>query len=348
MRLYQFDPTSDARWADLVQKHPNASVFHTVGWLKALRCTFGYEPVAFTTSSPTGELKNGIVFCRVDSWLTGSRLISLPFSDHCEPLCESGEDLNFMMGYLLTALDREKWKHLEIRPINGSFDQTGTGIGLMPAATYFLHTLDLAPDVNKVFRSLDKNCVQRRIRRAERAGLVERCGRSADLLKDFYALFVTTRRRHRVPPTPYSWFKNLIEYHNKALDIRLAYKDGIPIAAILTLQFRDVVYYKYGCSDIRFKNLGATPWLLWKAIAGAKSNGAREFDMGRTQEDDAGLLRFKNHWARYKRLIYWNSPGTSALDSVNGWKFKIARHVFSWMPDKLLVLTGRILYRHIG
>jgi len=348
MRLYQFDPTSDARWADLVQKHPKASVFHTVGWLKALRCTFGYEPVAFTTSSPTGELKNGMVFCRVDSRLTGSRLISLPFSDHCEPLCEVGEDLNFMIGYLLSASDRENWKRLEIRPINGSFGQTGTGIGFVPTATYFLHTLDLVPDLNSVFRSLDKCCVQRRIQRAERAGLVERCGRSSDLLKDFYALFVTTRRRHCVPPIPNSWFKNLTEYHDKALHIRVAYKGEIPIAAILTLQFRDVVYYKYGCSDSRFKNLGATPWLLWKAIAAAKSDGASEFDMGRTHEDDTGLLRFKNHWVRQKRLIYWNFPGTPAFYSANGWKFKIARRMFSRMPDKLLALTGRILYRHIG
>ena len=50
MRFYQIDPTKDARWAELVERHPKASVFHTVGWLKTLRRTYGYEPVAFTTS----------------------------------------------------------------------------------------------------------------------------------------------------------------------------------------------------------------------------------------------------------------------------------------------------------
>jgi hypothetical protein len=34
-----------------------------------------------------------LVFCRVRSWLTGRRSISLPFSDHCEPLVESHEAL---------------------------------------------------------------------------------------------------------------------------------------------------------------------------------------------------------------------------------------------------------------
>jgi len=349
MSIYRIDPICDARWADLVQRHPKASVFHTVGWLKALQRTFGYEPVAFTTSSPTGELKNGIVFCRINSWLTGRRLVSLPFSDHCEPLWDSAEDVNFLIGYLRTALEHQKWKYLEIRPINGNFCQTGVGIGFLPAATYYLHTLDLRPDLNKAFRSLDKDCVQRRIQRAQRAGLVERCGRSDDLLKEFYALFVTTRRRHHVPPIPYAWFQNLIHCQNKALEIRLAYKDESPSAGILTLQFRDVVYYKYGCSDARFKKFGATPWLLWRAIATAQSNGATEFDMGRTQEDHAGLLAFKNHWVRQpKPLVYWKFPGTPTLDSASDWKFRMAKRAFSWMPDKLLALTGIILYRHIG
>jgi hypothetical protein len=53
---HHLDPTNDSRWAEFVERHPRASVFHTVGWLEALRRTYGYEPVAYTTSSPTGDL----------------------------------------------------------------------------------------------------------------------------------------------------------------------------------------------------------------------------------------------------------------------------------------------------
>jgi Acetyltransferase (GNAT) domain len=346
---YQLDPTLDPRWAELVEKHPKASVFHTVAWLQAIQRTYGYKPVAFTTSPPTGELKNGLVFCRINSWLTGHRLVSLPFSDHCEPLCDSAEDLNFLIHYLQAALDHQEWKYIEVRPINRNLSQTGDGIGWLSAATYYLHTLDLRPDLNEVFRTLDKDSVQRRIHRAERAGLVEKCGRSEDLLEEFYALFVITRSRHRVPPIPYAWFRNLIHCQDKALEIRLAYKDETPIAAILTLQFRDVIYYKYGCSDARFNKFGATPWLLWRAIAAAKSNGANEFDMGRTEEDNTGLLAFKNHWVpRPKRLVYWQFPYTSSFNSVDNWKLKMAKRVFSCMPDRLLTIIGKLIYRHIG
>ena len=346
---YQLDPTLDPRWARLVERHPKASVFHTVAWLQTLRRTYGYEPVAFTTSPPTGELNNGLVFCRINSWLTGRRLVSLPFSDHCEPLCDSAEHVDFLIRYLQAALDHEEWKYIEVRPINKNLGQTGEGIGYQAAAAYFLHTLDLRPDLDELFRSLDKDSVQRRIQRAERAGLVEKCGRSEELLKEFYTLFVITRSRHRVPPIPYAWFRNLIHCQDKALEIRLAYEDDTPIAGILTLQFKDVLYYKYGCSDARFNKFGATPWLLWRAIAAAKSNGANELDMGRTQEDNMGLLAFKNHWVpRPKRLIYWQFPYTSSLNSVGGWKLKAAKRAFSCMPARLLTIIGRLIYRHIG
>jgi hypothetical protein len=349
MQAYQVDPTKDARWAELLARHPKASVFHTVGWLEALQRTYGYEPVAFTTSSPTDDLRNGLVFCRVNSWLTGRRLVSLPFSDHCEPLCDSAKDLYFLIHSLQARLETQGWKYLEVRPIDWNFDQLGDGISFVPGAKYFLHVLDVRPDLDELFRNLDKDSVQRRIHHAERAGLVEKCGRSEELLKAFYSMFVITRGRHQLPPIPYAWFQNLIQTLGHALEIRLAYKDEMPVAAILTLRFRDVLYYKYGCSDARFNSLGGTPWLLWRAITAAKLNGAIKFDMGRTEEGNAGLLAFKNHWVSHpKQLVYWSFPDVSGVGSVDGWKVKLAKRVFSCMPKKLLAVTGRLIYRHIG
>jgi len=83
MTVYTLDPLQDSRWAELIARHPQASVFHTMAWLQTLRRTYGYQPTVFTTTGPESALDNGIVFCQVRSWLTGRRLVSLPFSDHC-------------------------------------------------------------------------------------------------------------------------------------------------------------------------------------------------------------------------------------------------------------------------
>jgi len=349
MRIYQIDPTKDARWTEFVERHPDASVFHTVGWLKVLQCTYGYAPVAFTTSSPTDELKNGLVFCRVESWLTGRRLVSLPFSDHCEPLCDSHEDPEFLVRSVQSSLSHEQWKYMEIRPINENFGQTCAELGFQPVGRYRLHVVDLRPDLGQVFERFDKDSVRRRVQRAERADLVEKRGVSDDLLKAFYKLFVITRSRHHLPPIPYAWFPNLIRFMRDAVEIRVAYHQESAVAAILTLRFRDVLYYKYGCIDARFKGLGVIPWLLWRAIADAKSKGAVKFDMGRTQEDNPGLLAFKNHWVlRPIPLVYWSFPRAAAHNGREDWKMKSAKRAFSYMPDRLLTIIGRLIYRHIG
>jgi Acetyltransferase (GNAT) domain len=349
MKVFQLDPTTDLRWAELVDRHPQASVFHSVGWLKALQNTYDYAPIAFSTSAPDCALRNGLLFCGIDSWLTGRRIVSLPFSDHCEPLWDSAQDADLLIRHLQSASIKQKWKYLELRPINASFAQTEANRSFRAAGSYYLHRLSLTPELNSLFRGLDKDSVQRRVQRAERAGLVERCGRSDDLLKEFYSLFIITRRRHHLPPIPLLWFENLIKCQNNALDIRLAYKDNNPIAAILTLRFKDVMYYKYGCSDKRFNGFGAMPWLLWRAIQCGKLDGAREFDMGRTQEDNAGLLAFKNHWVpNPERLVYLKCSESSTGDSMDRWKLQVAKRIFSYMPDRLLTITGRLIYRHIG
>src|ERR1700729_1020671 len=188
LSCFQLDPTTDARWSRFVELHPKASVFHTVGWLQTLQHTYGYEPLAFTTSPPDTELENGIAFCYITSWLTGRRLVSLPFSDHCELLCDSTEELKFLFHSLQTTLGQQDWKYLEVRPIDQMFGQLRES-GFRPGVKHFLPRLDLRLDLADVFASLDKDSVQRRIQHAERAGLIEKCGRSEDLLRDFYRLF---------------------------------------------------------------------------------------------------------------------------------------------------------------
>lgn len=347
--IYRIDPINDVRWTEFVQRHPKASVFHTVGWLQALRSTYGYEPLAYTTSSPVQDLQNGLLFCLVDSRITGRRLVSLPFTDHCDPLYDSNENLTELLGFSQRQLKAESLKYLELRPTSGDFGATNGATSFLPTAKFFLHILNLAPSPSELFQKFDKNCVQRRVLRAERADLEERHGTSEELLKDFFALFALTRGRLHLPFTPIDWFRNLVRHVDRAVRIRVAYKDAIPIAAVLTLGFKGTVYYKYGCSDARFNKFGAMPWLLWRTIVAAKASGSVAFDLGRTEEENLGLLAFKNHFVpEPQSLTYWRYPDASSLDSLYGWKLRVAKRVFSCLPNSFLKIIGRSTYRHIG
>src|SRR5947209_1674649 len=150
MSVYKLNPLQDRRWQSFVDRHPDSSVFHTPQWLDALSRTYGYEPVVYTTTPPPNELCNGVVFCRIRSWVSGSRLVSLPFSDHCEPLA-SREELHEVMHSLTASRALTRWRYIELRPVRQ--DAAAHGTDLTKSESYSLQTLDLGPDLSTLFRN---------------------------------------------------------------------------------------------------------------------------------------------------------------------------------------------------
>lgn len=346
MSLYTLDPMLDSRWDDLVASHPGASVFHHKGWLQALAGTYGYRPIVLTSTPPGERLSDGIAFCEVRSWITGSRLVSLPFADHCEPLLNEIEDFCEFAAWMRTECRRHKWKYVELRPLSWEMD---SDCPLAASQSFWFHTLNLAPSLDQIFRNLDKNCIQRRIRRAERAHLSYESGCSEELLQDFYRLLMITRRRHQLLPQPLAWFRNLLACMSPGVEIGMARKDGVPIATILTLRHRGTVVYKYGCSDENFHHLAGMPFLFWKLIEDSRIAGAEQIDFGRTDLENDGLTRFKDQFGTTRRrLTYFRYPESTKKRWVAASKLPAARRLFSVLPDALSSRAGRLLYRHIG
>jgi len=178
--VHQIDPLEDPRWRRFLLEHRSASIFHTPAWLQALRRTYGYEPFALTTSPPGRELTNGLVLCRINSRLTGRRLVSLPFSDHCEPLADGPKDIAQLCCSLGGLLEREHLKYIEIRPASACL-KGEPGFG--KAKGFWFHKIDLRPSQDELFRSFHRDCVQRKVVRAEREALSYEVGRSESLLR---------------------------------------------------------------------------------------------------------------------------------------------------------------------
>ena len=312
--VYRFDPLIDSRWDIFLAKHARASLFHSSPWLKALQQTYGYSATGFTTSAPGQELESAIVFCRVESWLTGRRLVSLPFSDHCEPLVDRPEDLAAIVACLEEELRTKKWNYAEIRSLSESAIPSSL---CLTRTQYSFHEIDLQPPLAAIFASFHKDSIQRKIRRAEREKLCYDEGTSDKLLDEFYQLLTTTRRRHHVPPQSKAWFKNLRACFKDDFKIRIARKDGKALATMLTLRHKDALVYKYGGSDVDHNNLGPMHLLYWMAIQDAKALGLRYFDLGRTDAGQSGLITFKNRWgAKQLPLTYSRHPSAEVSQPI--------------------------------
>ncbi len=223
------------------------------------------------------------------------RLVSLPFSDHCDPLVDRPDDLSEMIEFLRREVEERRYRSFELRPRRPLVGRpmescvgrpSGPCVGrpfrVAESATYCLHTLDLSRPASEIFSGFHHSSTQRAIRRAEREGLVYEAGTSERLLSSFYGLLRLTRRRHGLPPQPLAWFRNLVDCmrdahstrfarSGQALAIHLASKDGQPIASILTLSFKKTMVYKYGGSDW----LRTTGWAACRFCSGAQSRRRR-------------------------------------------------------------------------
>jgi hypothetical protein len=358
--MYWIDPLSDPRWAQL-EHHPQASLFHTTSWVKALHRTYRYRPVALTSCPPDAELTDGIPLCEVRSWISGSRLVSLPFSDHCQPLLNAPSDLPNFISCLKEQRTQLGWSYIELRPIaisrtlaegqmrSREYNHTSESASTLKIyREYNFHELNLQPSLRTIFDGFHKSCIQRKIQRAQRESLEYEVGRSDSNLESFYELLLLTRRRHRLPPQPPLWFRNLRDLFGERLTIRVASTNGRPIGGILTLRHNKTSYYKYGCSNSMYHHLGAMPMLFWRAIEEEKYQGAERFDLGRSDLENRGLSVFKLHLGATCFQMSYFRLGSRNPDLSAGSSAYLVRKVFGRMPGRLAQFAGSLLYRHMG
>jgi CelD/BcsL family acetyltransferase involved in cellulose biosynthesis len=345
IEIYEVSPLADSRWSEMLKSHSTTSVFHSVEWLTALQKTYGYEPLAYTSAPPGAPLSSAVVFCRVKSWLTGRRLVSLPFSDHCEPLVVGVDQLNELLTPALQELREGKIKYIDIRPLSLSFSGATEG-----AESHFLHLLDLRPTLDELYKKLHGDSIRRKIQRAERENLTLEVGSSESTLAEFYDLHVITRQRQQLPPHPLKWFRNVLTCLGADAQIRIAKKDGNAIASILTLGHKQKMIYKYGCSDAHAHNLGGMQFLFWHLIRHSKEHGFVELDFGRSECNNTGLVTFKDRWGTKRQLITYlrYPPRQASAEQDPSIIMKLGKKMFSHCPQGVLRLAGNLLYPHVG
>lgn len=348
MQVYKVDPLSDPRWDAFLGEQPDSSAFHRSQWLQALHHTYAYKPVVYTTTEPGLPLHDGLSFCRISSPLTGRRLVSTPFSDHCDVLIADECRLRFILNALKTEAADRQLKYVELRPLDAACAETLRAEGFGESERFVVHRLDISGDPETILENTHKTGVRQMIRRAERENLQVDIGNSPELLTKFCRLQTLTRRRHGIPPQPVEWFRNLMECKSIDPTIFVASKDGKPIAAVLTLCWGRLGHYKYSCSDSNYSNTGGTQLLIWRAILRLKDQGCESFCMGRSEPGNRGLVEFKSRWGAQRTMSsYYRYPAPASV-SESTEESRLVSRVVSVMPEWALSAAGKFLYRHFG
>lgn len=349
MQINVIDPTADNRWDEFVANQKQSTIFHTSAWARIINETYKYSPHYYVIEDEAGRFKAAIPFYRIQSRLTGKRLVCLPFSDYCWPLGEDA-DIAVLVNSVKQEIQKGAASLLEIRGWqNGG---SAAQLSLKTRHYYNCYLLNLEFDIKDLRRKLHDS-VRRGIQQAEKRGIVVRLTRREEDMEHFYRLHVTTRKKLGILPQPYAFFKNIYLYiisQNLGF-IVMAEWEGKTVAGVVFLTHKDTIYYKFNASDEDYLQKRPNHLVTWEAVRYAYANNYHYIDFGRCSPEEEGLRTFKQRWGAIEiSLPYYYYPEVKGFTAVSeeSARYKAMRLFSHMMPQFAFKTAGSLLYKHLG
>lgn len=344
--LCQLVEPTDQRWLDLISSRKESNIFHHPDWMLTLAECYGYRPFIITVSDERNNIAAGIPMMEVNSFLTGRRWISLPYTDHCCPLYQDEASLDRLISTLQSAFADGMIPKVELR-----WDYS-KNLAFSTQSDFLLHTLTLDKNADRNLANVTKSFRQC-IKQAQKKGVRIEWGEEDEQFQQFYQQMLSTRRGHGVPVQPQKFFDYLrANVLNKGHGYLLcAYKGDVFLASLLVLHWHHTLTIKYSCSGIPKSDLQMRPnhLLYWTAICWAAENGFSFVDMGRCSNSNDGLRAFKRRWGVQERTLrysYLSSDNNKGLQQ--GHPMTIMQTVIRKSPTFVCRLTGELLYKHFA
>lgn len=297
-RVVEIDPLDDPRWSDLERGTPFGSIFTSSKWLRVLQRAYDFPIRCTAIENASGGLTGGVAHVSISD-VRGKRLVSLPFSDYCDPL----------------VADSTAWRRLADALVQRNIPLTfrclhNEAVLSDPSFTQFKdakwHSVDLTRSLDEIWDSVETSS-RRAIRRAQKQGVQIRRAESKRDLRTFYELHAGVRnQKYRMLAQPYSFFDCIWdEFLEEGLGfLLLAEVNDRVIAGTMYLHHGRTIYYKFNASDLGQLQLRPNDLLVWDGIRRAKEEmGCATYDFGLSDSDQEGLLRFKRKFATEEKTI---------------------------------------------
>ncbi len=345
------DPLGDVRWDSFVQNHLYGTVYQHSCWMKVIASTYRHtRPLCFAIEDESGNIRAAIPCFVVKSRLTGTRIVSLPFSGYCDPLADSASDFTKLLDRIIDELESISASYYELRAFR---KPDSIGDARLKIHNYHkTHVLSLEKGFAEIRKALPRDVIYSQ-KRAVKSGVTIKRVETEEDFKKFYLINADTRKRQGFPVQPYRLFRNMweiLEPHGYLVAF-LAEWNKKNIAGIVLFKFKNVVYDVFRASIAEYSAVRPNHLLLWTAIEMACLQGYDYFDFGKTTSENQGLLDFKNRWGGsiydVPYLYYPEVKGIMSL-TQDDLKLRLLRFIGSRIPLPIAKTMGRIAYRHLG
>jgi hypothetical protein len=198
MRVRDFAPEDAVRWEAFVERSPEATFFHRVGWRAILEGCFGHR-TRYLLAEQDAKIVGVLPLAEVKSLLFGHALVSLPFCAVAGVAASDPQAAAALHRRAQELGERIGAQHLELR--NAAPREPGWPRQDLYAA--FRKTLLADVDANLL-------AIPRKQRAMVRKGIKH--GLAAELdpgVERFFSLYADNVHRHGTPPLPKRYFEAL-------------------------------------------------------------------------------------------------------------------------------------------
>ncbi len=341
-RIYLNPKISETSWVNFIKHRPDATVFHLPSWQRVLIKSFNYKPLYFFALDEQKNILGILPLFEIKSVINGNRLISSPLSYICGPIAknETVEQELVKKAKILSKTQRSDY--LEIRSLNAK------KFNLKLDQYFSTCRLELSPELETVWKKLDKGSARWAITKAKKEGVEIVRSHSFEDLKIFNRLNQVTKRNLGVPAHPLSFFENIFRELPDNCDLYFAKIDNKIIAGMFNLKFKDTIIHGYGASDRKYLKYHPNNLLVWQAIEDGCKASFKWFDFGRAGQDNQELLNFKKRWGGIEqKLHYYYFPQKPQALTINraSLKFRIINNIWKKLPVWLSQNISNIIFK---
>jgi CelD/BcsL family acetyltransferase involved in cellulose biosynthesis len=354
IRVLTLDEAESRGWNRMVAAHPLGSVFQHTAFLTMISATFGHTtPYCLARLDENGQCCGGMAVFLVKSWLTGRRLVSIPFAFYADPMVESPEEFTRVFQKVLELSAQEKAAYIEVKALR-STDLLGAARLMTPVYYHRTYYLDLTQGLDTLWRGFHRSSVRQKVQRAERNGITVRGAQSETEVALFHRLLARNRRRLGLPPHLPEYFQNAWRFlvPPGLARFSLAYLGGEFVGGLCTFNFRETAFLGYIAMEESLRCDGVGQCLVWEAIRTAAEEGRKIADLGKVSPHAHGLIRFKKNWGStaLEAPVFYHprAMGVSSYDDERTLAYRAIRLFWRTVLPSWSALPSRFLYRHMG
>lgn len=332
------DP-ADPRIEPFVRARAPASIFHLPQWSRAIERGTGQRAHSLVAEQG-GALRGVLPLSHVRSRLFGDALVSTGFGTGGELLADDGAAANSLAAAAWDLAGSLGCASAELR--GGAVPagwQAATG-------TYANFSRDLPADPDALLLSIPRR-QRAEVRRALTLGLETSAGNDRCHRDAHWRVYSESVRNLGTPVFPRSLFEAALDEFGEAADIVAVWRDGRPLAALLTFYAGGCCQPYWGGGTHEARTWRANDLVYYEAMRRAVARGCTRADFGRSKVGTGPWARKRIWGFEETPLVYavrGDARDTNPLDPKH--RLKIA----AWQRLPLFVANrlGPVIARGLG